>query len=74
MKDIAKIIRFSWSLKRYYLIIAALVIVTSLLSQITPFLLKAIVDTLAADRPGAIWQYLADALAEAVHAVGRASM
>jgi ATP-binding cassette, subfamily B, bacterial len=48
MKDILNIIRYSWSLKRYYYITAAFVIVVSLLNQTTPFLLKFIVDALVA--------------------------
>lgn len=46
MQDFLKIIRYSWSLKRYYLVIAAFVVVVSILNQATPFILKSIVDTL----------------------------
>lgn len=46
MKDFTKVIRYSWSLKRYYLIVGAFVVVVSLLNQATPFILKEIVDTL----------------------------
>lgn len=44
MKEIVKIIRYSWSLKRYYLATAGFVIIIALLSQATPFLLKFAVD------------------------------
>jgi len=44
MKDIVKIIKYSWSLKRYYLAIAAMVVVVSLLSQASPFITKFLVD------------------------------
>lgn len=46
MKDIVKIIRYSWSLKRYYIATAFFVIVIALLNQATPFLLKFSVDAL----------------------------
>ena len=46
MKDFLKLIRYSWSLKRYYLTIAAFVAGVSLLNQGTPFVLKSIVDTI----------------------------
>ena len=46
MNDIFKIIRYSWSLKRYYLLIAAFVIVTSIFSLATPFFLRYMVDGL----------------------------
>jgi ATP-binding cassette subfamily B protein len=44
MKDIARIIRYSWSLKRFYIITIILVIVSSLLNQVTPFILAALVN------------------------------
>jgi ATP-binding cassette subfamily B protein len=43
MKDIVKIIRYSWSLKRYYTWTAVLVTIMALLNQATPFLVKGIV-------------------------------
>ncbi len=46
MKDIIKIIRYSWELKRYYLWSGFFVVVVSLLNQATPFFLKFIVDGL----------------------------
>lgn len=46
VQDFLKLIRYSWSLKRYYFAIAIFVVVVSLLNQATPFVLKAIVDTL----------------------------
>lgn len=46
MNDITKIIRYSWSLKKYYLAAAALVIITSSLNQVNPFIFKFIVDSL----------------------------
>ncbi len=46
MKDFTKVISYSWSLKRYYLSIAAFVVVLSLLTQANPFLIKFIVDGL----------------------------
>lgn len=44
MKYLAKIIRYSWSLKRYYIATMVFVVIISLLNQATPFLLKFIVD------------------------------
>ncbi len=44
MQDIARIVKYSWSLKRYYLWSAFFVVIVSLLNQATPFLLKYIVD------------------------------
>ena len=44
MQDIARIVIYSWSLKRYYLWSAFFVVIVSLLNQATPFLLKYIVD------------------------------
>ena len=44
MKDIIKIIKYSWSLKWFYNVTMALTIVIAILSQATPFLLKAAVD------------------------------
>lgn len=53
MKEILRIIRYSWKLWRYYLGIALLVIIVSLLALATPFLVKAIVDALVANAGGA---------------------
>ena len=60
MKDLLKIIRYSWSLKRYYLSIAGFVVVLSVLNQATPFLLKFIVDGLSGGHAdlGKIWLWL----------------
>jgi len=44
MKDLLKIVGYSWSLKRYYLATAFFVIVVSLLNQASPFLLKFLID------------------------------
>ncbi len=44
MKDILKIIRYSWVLKPYYLATAFFVVVIALLNQVNPFLLKYLVD------------------------------
>jgi ATP-binding cassette, subfamily B, bacterial len=52
MKDILKIIRYSWSLRKYYLITAVFVIVISLLNQATPFVFKFIVDALVGATQG----------------------
>jgi len=54
VNDILHIIRFSWSLKRYYLWIAVMVVITSLLAQATPFFLRSIVDNLVALQHGSI--------------------
>ena len=54
MKDIIKIIRYSWDLKRYYLWSGFFVVVVSLLSQATPFFLKFIVDGLVKAGKGQI--------------------
>ncbi len=55
MKEILRIIRYSWKLWRYYLGIALLVIIVSLLALATPFLVKAIVDALVANTGGATY-------------------
>lgn len=52
MKDIIKIIRYSWSLKRYYYVTIFFVVVVSILSQITPFILKYIVDAIVRHNAG----------------------
>jgi len=44
MKDILKIVRYSWVLKPYYLATAFFVVVIALLNQANPFLLKFLVD------------------------------
>ncbi len=44
MKDLLRIIRYSWVLKRYYLATAMFVVVVALLNQVNPFLLKYLVD------------------------------
>jgi ATP-binding cassette subfamily B protein len=46
MKDIIKIIKYSWSLKRFYIINIVLVVILSLFAQATPFFLKFLVDGL----------------------------
>lgn len=46
MKDIIRIIKYSWTLKRYYLINAVLVVILSVFAQATPFFLKFLVDGL----------------------------
>ena len=46
MNEIFKIIRYSWSLKRYYLAIGFFVVITSVLSLATPFFLRYLVDGL----------------------------
>lgn len=46
MKDIVRIITYSWTLKRYYLWSTVFVVITSLLAQATPFFLKFLVDGL----------------------------
>jgi ATP-binding cassette subfamily B protein len=48
MNDLIKIIRYSWSLKRYYIPTAILVVVSTSLMMVTPFLTKRIVDGLSA--------------------------
>lgn len=52
MRDIAKIIKYSWKLWRYYVTIAILVIVVALLGLASPFLVKMIVDGLVANSAG----------------------
>jgi ATP-binding cassette subfamily B protein len=43
MNDIAKIIRYSWRLKKYYYVTTFFVVTVSLLSQVTPFIIKFLV-------------------------------
>lgn len=52
MKDIIKIIAYSWELKRYYLWTSFFVVVVSLLNQVVPFILKDIVDGLVKTSQG----------------------
>ena len=44
MRDILRIIRYTWDLKRYYLVTAVLVVVVAVLNQANPFLLRYLVD------------------------------
>ncbi len=44
VKDILRIIRYTWVLKRYYLATAVFVVVVAMLNQANPFLLKFLVD------------------------------
>ena len=44
MRDILRIIRYTWDLKRYYLATAFFVVVVALLNQANPFLLRYLVD------------------------------
>jgi len=44
VRELFKIIRYSWVLKRYYLATAAFVVVVAVLNQANPFLLKYLVD------------------------------
>ncbi len=52
MRNIIRIIRYSWDLKRYYIWTAILVIIVSLLNQTTPFFLKFMVDGIVASNHG----------------------
>jgi ATP-binding cassette subfamily B protein len=52
MNDIIKIIRYSWSLRKYYLITGVFVVVVALLNQATPFIFKFIVDGLVKTNHG----------------------
>lgn len=53
MRDIVRIIKYSWALKKYYIWTAILVTIVSLLNQTTPFFLKFIVDAIVARTKGA---------------------
>jgi ATP-binding cassette subfamily B protein len=44
MKDLVRIIRYTWDLKPYYLAAAGFVVVVALLNQANPFLLRFLVD------------------------------
>ena len=44
MRDILRIIRYTWDLKRYYLATAVFVVVVAVLNQANPFLLRFLVD------------------------------
>ena len=46
MRDILKIVGYSWELKRYYLATALFVVVIAVLNQANPFLLKYLVDAI----------------------------
>lgn len=52
VKDIARIVRYSWSLKRYYLITMVFVVILSVLNQTQPFIFKYIVDALVESSRG----------------------
>jgi ATP-binding cassette subfamily B protein len=52
MKDIIKIIRYSWNLKKLYMITVVLVVITSLLNQVTPFLLAGLVNAIVKHNAG----------------------
>ena len=52
MKDLIKIIRYSWDLKRYYIPTMILVVISTTLVTITPFFTKWIVDGLSAMASG----------------------
>ncbi len=52
MKDILRIIRYTWELKRYYLATAFFVVIIALLNQANPFLLKYLVDAVVARGSG----------------------
>jgi ATP-binding cassette subfamily B protein len=44
VKELLRIVRYSWDLKRYYLATAVFVVMVALLNQANPFLLKFLVD------------------------------
>lgn len=44
MKELFKIVRYSWDLKHYYLATAVFVVMVALLNQANPFVLKFLVD------------------------------
>ncbi|HUD11132.1 MAG TPA: ABC transporter ATP-binding protein, partial [Candidatus Saccharimonadia bacterium] len=52
MRDIIKIIRYSWDLKRYYTWTAVFVVIVSLMNQAVPFFLKFVVDGLVSAGKG----------------------
>ncbi|MGI8684071.1 MAG: ABC transporter ATP-binding protein [Acidimicrobiales bacterium] len=53
MRDILRIIRYTWDLKRFYLATAAFVVVIALLNQANPFLLRFLVDAVVKKGSGA---------------------
>lgn len=52
MKDIFKIIRYSWSLKRYYIATMIFAVIVALLNQVTPFIFKFVVDAVVSHNNG----------------------
>lgn len=52
MKELIRIIRYSSSLWKYYLVVAICVIVVSLLNLVQPFLINNIIDLLVAKGGG----------------------
>lgn len=56
MRDLIKIIKYSWELKPYYLVTAVFVVIIALLNQATPFLTKFMIDGLVTGRA---WEYFA---------------
>lgn len=52
MKDLLKIVRYSWELKPYYLITSVFIVIIALLNQATPFIFKFIVDGIVAHLNG----------------------
>lgn len=53
MRNILKIVGYSWELKRYYLATALFVVVIAVLNQANPFLLKYLVDAIVKRGSGA---------------------
>ena len=52
MRDILRIVRYTWELKRYYVATAVFVVLVALLNQANPFLLKFLVDAVVARGSG----------------------
>ncbi|MBW3574796.1 MAG: ABC transporter ATP-binding protein/permease [Actinobacteria bacterium] len=52
MKDLLRIISYTWELKRYYVATAVFVVIVALLNQANPFLLKFLVDAVVARGSG----------------------
>lgn len=52
MNGLFHIIRYSWSLKRYYIVTMIIAVIVAALNQVTPFIIKVIVDGIVAHNSG----------------------
>lgn len=51
MNGLIKIIRYSWSLRRFYVATMIISVIVAILNQVTPFIVKSIIDSIVARGP-----------------------